>query len=178
MSPPRSMPMCAALLTCVTLAAGCGGAEHPAPTAATPDSAPGGGFQSGDCNNVTDADIAKAVGSSTFTKVVDSDAGCFWQENTAIGSFGLGMGISTWWYRGSDLDTERSLEEKVGRTLTELSIDGNKGFKAYDENACSVYVAKGNDVITWSIQTVNPAMLPDLCSITEQLAQFSQDRVN
>ena len=118
------------------------------------------------------------VGSALYTKVVVSDAGCFWQENTAIGSFGLGMGISTWWYRGSDLDTERSLEEKVGRTLTELSINGNKGFKAYDQNACSVYVAKGNDVITWSIQTVNPAMLPDLCSITEQLAQFSQDRVN
>ena len=33
------------------------------------------GFQSGECNNVTDADIAKAVGSATFTKVVDSDAG-------------------------------------------------------------------------------------------------------
>ena len=59
-----------------------------------------------------------------------------------------------------------------------MSLDGNKGFKAYDENACSIYVAKGNDVITWSIQTVNPAMLPDLCSVAEQLAQLSQDRVN
>ena len=80
------------------------------------------------------------------------------------------MGISTWWYRGSDMDTERSLEQQAGRTLTELSIDGNKGFKAYDANACSIYVAKGSDVITWSIQTMNPAMLPDLCTITGQLA--------
>ena len=78
-----------------------------------------------------------------FTKVVVSDAGCFWQENTMLGTFGAGMGISTWWYRGSDMDTERSLEQKAGRTLTELSIDGNKGFKAYDANACSIYVAKG-----------------------------------
>jgi hypothetical protein len=137
-----------------------------------------GVFRPAECGGVTDADITKAVGSTLFTRVVVSDAGCFWQENTAIGSFGVGMGISTWWYRGSDLDTERTLEQKVGRTLTEVTIDGNKGFKAFDENACSVYVAKGSDVITWSIQTVNPAMLPDLCSITERLAQASQDRVN
>ena len=113
-----------------------------------------------------------------FTKAVVSDAGCFWQENTVLGTFGQGMGISTWWYRGSDMDTERSLEQQAGRTLTELSIDGNKGFKAYDANACSIYVGKGGDVITWSIQTMNPAMLGDLCSITEQLAQLSQERVN
>ena len=92
-----------------------------------------------------------------FTKVVDSDAGCFWQENTMLGSFGAGMGISTWWYRGSDMDTERTLEQQAGRTLTELSVDGNKGFKAFDANACSIYVSKGGDVITWSIQTMNPA---------------------
>nr|WP_123026971.1 DUF3558 domain-containing protein [Mycolicibacterium stellerae] len=159
------------------LAAGCSTAEHPvAPdTPAAPQSS---GFQSGDCNNVTDADVAKAVGSATFTKVVDSDAGCFWQENTMLGSFGAGMGISTWWYRGSDMDTERTLEQQAGRTLTELSVDGNKGFKAHDANACSIYVSKGGDVITWSIQTMNPATLPDLCDITQQLAQLSQERVN
>jgi hypothetical protein len=39
-------------------------------------------------------------------------------------------------------------------------------------------VSKGGDVITWSIQTMNPATLPDLCDITEQLAQLSQERVN
>ena len=172
----RSLTACAALLAGAVLA-GCGGTpEHPPATAtAAPVSS---GFASGDCNNVTDADVAKAVGSATFTKVVDSDAGCFWQENTMLGSFGAGMGISTWWYRGSDMDTERTLEQQAGRTLTELSIDGNKGFKARDANACSIYVSKGGDVITWSIQTMNPATLPDLCGITEQLAQLSQERVN
>jgi hypothetical protein len=88
------------------------------------------------------------------------------------------MGISTWWYRGSDMDVERELEKKAGRTLTEISMDGNKGFKAYDANACSIYVAKGNDLITWSIQTMNPATLPALCGITDELAKLSQDRVN
>ncbi len=107
-----------------------------------------------------------------------SDAGCFWQENTAIGDVGVGMGISTWWYRGSDLDTERSFEQNAGRSPTEMAVNGNTGFKASDDNACSIYVAKGSDVITWSVQTVNPGMLPDLCSITETLAQLSQDRVN
>ena len=95
-----------------------------------------------------------------------------------IADFGAGMGISTWWYRGSDMDTERELEQRAGRTLTELSLDGNKGFKAYDDTACSIYVAKGGDVITWSIQTMNSATMPDLCSIAEQLAQISQERVN
>ncbi len=47
-----------------------------------------------------------------------------------------------------------------------MSIQGNAGFKAYDVNACSIYVAKGGDVITWSIQTMNPSTLPDLCTIT------------
>jgi hypothetical protein len=161
----------------VVFVGGCGSnaskpaVQHPA----APSSA---GFQSGPCNGVTDADITAAVGSAMYTKVVDSDAGCFWQENTMLGSFGAGMGISTWWYRGSDMDTERTLEQQAGRQLTELSVDGNKGFKASDANACSIYVAKGGDVITWSIQTMNPATLPDLCTITEKLARLSQDRVN
>jgi Protein of unknown function (DUF3558) len=156
--------------------AGCGhSGGSAAPSApATPDA----GFRSGDCNGITDADISAAAGPTTFTRAVVSDAGCFWQETSVFGTVGAGMGISTWWYRGSDMDTERSLEQSAGRKLTELSLDGNKGFKAYDGNACSIYVAKGGDVITWSIQTLNPATLPDLCAVTEQLAQLSQDRVN
>lgn len=164
----------AALATSCCALVGCGSTPATDPTPRTPSAM----FRAVDCNGVTDADVTKAVGSTLFTRVVANDAGCFWQENTAIGDFGLGMGISTWWYRGSDLDIERSLEQKSGRTLIELAFNGNKGFKAFDDNACSIYVAKGNDVITWSVQTVNPGMLPDLCSITERLAQLSQVRVN
>lgn len=177
------MPARKLLCRLVAVAAGalwlaaCGAPEHPAtPTSGAP--AAGDGFRSGDCNGITDEDITAAVGSAMFTEAVVSDAGCFWQENTVFGTIGAGMGISTWWYRGSDMDTERTLEQQAGRTLTELSLDGNKGFKAYDANACSIYVVKGGDVITWSIQTMNPATLPDLCSITEKLAQLSQQRVN
>ena len=178
MAVPRSPSRClAALAAAAALLAGCGPSDQRVtPTAPAPP--PGGGFRSADCNGITDADVNKAVGSSMFTRVVVSDAGCFWQENTVIGTFGLGMGISTWWYRGSDMATERMLEANAGRTLTELTLDGNKGFKAFDDNACSIYVAKGGDVVTWSIQTINPAMLPVLCSVTEQLAQLSQQRVN
>ncbi len=95
-----------------------------------------------------------------------------------IGTVGAGMGISTWWYRGSDPDTERTLEARAGRELTELSMAGNEGFQASDANACSIYVAKGSDVITWSIQTMNPATLPDLCGIVRKLAERTQDRAN
>ena len=168
---------CAALAAGIAVLTACGSSDQP-PAPASPAPPPGGGFRSGDCNGVSDADVTQAVGSAMFTRVVVSDAGCFWQENTLLGTFGAGMGISTWWYRGSDMDTERSLEQQAGRTLTELSIDDNKGFKAADANACSIYVAKDSDVITWSIQTMNPAMLPDLCSIVDQLARLSQDRVN
>jgi hypothetical protein len=167
----------AALAVTAALLAACGAPDQSA-RSASPGPRPDAGFRSADCNGVTDADVTKAVGPSMFTKAVVNDAGCFWQENTMLGTFGQGMGISTWWYRGSDMDTERSLEQKAGRTLTELSVDGNKGFKAYDANACSIYVAKGSDVITWSIQTMNPATLPDLCTITGQLAELSQERVN
>jgi hypothetical protein len=159
----------------VALLTACGTSEHPEQPAA-PASA--GGFRATDCNGVTDADVTTAAGSAMFTKTVVSDTGCFWQENTVLGTFGAGMGISTWWYRGSDMDSERALEERAGRILTELSINGNKGFKAADANVCSIYVSKGTDVITWSIQSMNPAVLPDLCTITGQLAQVSQDRVN
>jgi len=76
------------------------------------------------------------------------------------------------------MDTEWGLEQLAGRTLTELAIAGNKGFEAYDDTACSIYVAKGGEVITWSIQTMNSATLPDLCSIIEGLARLSQERVN
>jgi hypothetical protein len=159
------------------LLAGCGGGAEQQPSVPE-DAPPAGAFRSDDCNGVTDADITKATQTSVFKKVVDSDAGCFWQEDTMLGTFGAGMGISTWWYRGSDMDVERELEQQAGRTITELAVDGNKGFKASDTNACSIYVAKGGDVITWSIQTMNSAMLPDLCSITDRLAQLSQQRVN
>jgi Protein of unknown function (DUF3558) len=172
----RKSWVCALAAGAVLLAA-CGSSED-ADTKASGAPGPDAGFRSADCNGVSDDDITNAVGSGMFTKAVVSDAGCFWQENTVFGTVGAGMGISTWWYRGSDMDTERSLEQQAGRNLTELSLDGNKGFKAFDANACSIYVAKGNDVITWSIQTMNPAMLPDLCTITEQLARLSQDRVN
>jgi hypothetical protein len=162
------------LVVMVGALVGCGSSQ---PTPAGP-STPTAVFRAADCGAVADADVNKAAGKALFTKVVVSDAGCFWQENTTIGDFGIGMGISTWWYRGSDMATERMLEANAGRTLTELTLDGNKGFKAFDDNACSIYVAKGGDVVTWSIQTMNPAMLPDLCSITEHLAQLSQQRVN
>lgn len=168
---------CAALAAALTLT-GCGDAEETAPPPSPTPTATDDGFRSDDCNGVTDADITDAVGTGMFTKVVDSDVGCFWQENSMIGTFGAGMGISTWWYRGSDMGVERELEQQAGRLLTELSVDGNKGFKAADTNACSIYVAKGDDVITWSIQTMNPASLPDLCTVTERLAKLSQERVN
>lgn len=161
------------------LVGGCGAVgEQARPSTPAPTGAEKSGFRGSDCNGITDADITAAAGKAMFGAAVVSDVGCFWQENTLIGSFGAGMGISTWWYRGSDMDTERGLEQQAGRTLVELAVDGNQGFKAFDANACSIYVAKGDDVITWSIQTMNPAMLPDLCRITEQLAQLSQDRVN
>jgi hypothetical protein len=156
--------------------AGCQAADQDAESATAGPATPG--FRGGDCNGVNDADVEKAAGAGQFTPAVVSDAGCFWQENSMIEDFGAGMGISTWWYRGSDMDTERELETLAGRTLTELSIDGNKGFKAYDDTACSIYVAKGGDVITWSVQTMNSATMADLCSIVEQLAQLSQQRVN
>ena len=153
--------------------AACGNAQpKPAQPAATQ------GFHSGDCNLVSDDDVSAAAGRGRFTRTVVSNAGCFWQENSMIGSFGAGMGISTWWYRGSDMDTERTLERKAGRHLTELSLNGNSGFQASDVNACSIYIAKGGDVITWSIQTLNPSTLPGLCTIIRRLAQLSQDRVN
>jgi hypothetical protein len=157
---------------------GCGSSEKAPAPSTPPAAAQGTGFRSGDCNGITDADISAAAGKAKFTKAVVSDAGCFWQEDSMFGTVGAGMGISTWWYRGSDMDTERSLEQSAGRTITELSLDDNKGFKAYDGNACSIYVAKGGDVITWSIQSLNPSTLPDLCGITEQLAELSQERVN
>ncbi|MDG4663905.1 DUF3558 domain-containing protein [Mycobacterium sp. 236(2023)] len=169
--------ICAAL-TLGVLLAGCGAPDQADETAEGPAQQSGEGFQSVDCNGVTDGDVAAAAGSDLYLPAVVSDAGCFWQENSMIDNFGAGMGISTWWYRGSDMDTERELEELAGRTLTELSIDDNKGFKAYDDTACSIYVAKGGDVITWSIQTMNSQTMPDLCSIIEQLAQLSQQRVN
>lgn len=175
---PKSFSWLVVVVTAAAVLAGCGSAGQPEGRPATTAAASAEGFRGGDCNGITDQDITSAAGPGLFTKTVVSDAGCFWQENTVFGTVGAGMGISTWWYRGSDMDTERMLEQRAGRTLKELSLDGNKGFKAYDGNACSIYVAKGGDVITWSIQTMNPATLPDLCSISEKLAQLSQERVN
>ncbi len=174
------MTMCSLtlrVLAAVAVTAGLAGCSAPQQESAPPAPAPGE-FHSGDCNLVSDDEVNAAAGPGRFTKVVVSDAGCFWQENSMIGSFGVGMGISTWWYRGSDLDVERTLERKAGRQLTELSLNGNSGFEASDANACSVYVTKGQDVITWSIETMNPATLPGLCTVIRRLARLSQDRVN
>ncbi|MCF6389342.1 DUF3558 domain-containing protein [Mycobacterium sp. MBM] len=175
----RRPAMIAALAAAVSVAlAGCGTGETERAAPAAGHQEPGGGFRGGDCHGITDADIARVTGAAQFTKVLVNDTGCFWQENSVVGTFGAGMGISTWWYRGSDMEIERELEKRAGRTISELSLEGNDGFKAYDANACSIYVAKGDDLITWSIQTMNPATLPPLCAITDELAKLSQDRVN
>ncbi|MGB3480608.1 MAG: DUF3558 domain-containing protein [Mycobacterium sp.] len=166
----------AGLAVLVLTLTGCGSPTEPAPSGES--TAPVDGFHSGPCNLVTDDEVEEAAGTAIFRKVLSSDTGCFWQEDTMLGSVGAGMGISTWWYRGSDLDLERQLERDAGRTITELEMSGNQGFQAEDVNACSIYVDKGNDVIAWSIQTLNPASLADLCGITAELAQLSQDRVN
>ncbi len=174
----RRLPLIAAAL----VLAGCTGQQPaPDPVAAPPDRPADTSATWGigtDCNGITDADVARATGTALFTKVLVNDVGCFWQENSVTGTFGAGMGISTWRYRGSDIAAERELEQRSGRTLTEVTIQGNRGFKAYDANACSIYVAKGRDLITWSVQTMNPSTLPPLCGITDQLAELSQDRVN
>ncbi len=143
------------ILAAVAVMAGLAACGAQAAKLVSPTAKPGG-FRSGECNLVSDDDVNAAAGAGMFTKVSVGDSGCFWQENSTIGSFGVGMGVSTWWYRGSDLDSERALERKTGREITELSLDGNSGFQASDENTCSVYVAKGGDVITWSIQTMKP----------------------
>ncbi|WP_395308217.1 DUF3558 domain-containing protein [Mycobacterium sp. AMU20-3851] len=170
-----------ALIAAALVLTGCSAAQpptsEPAPTAGPAETSATWGIGT-DCNGITDADVARATGTALFTRVLVNDVGCFWQENTVAGRVGAGMGISTWRYRGSDIAAEREIEERSGRTLTELSIQGNPGFKAYDANACSIYVAKGRDLITWSIQTMNPSTLPPLCTITDQLAELSQDRVN
>ena len=165
--------MRATVLLAALALAGCaaGPTDRPAP-----EQVPG--FTAKDCNGITDADVARVAGASTFTAAVVNESGCFWQERSLLGTFGAGMGISTWWYRGSELGTERILEERAGRTVTEVSVNGNDGFKAFDANACSIYVAKGEDVITWPIQTMNPATLPPLCAVADELAELSQDRVN
>jgi hypothetical protein len=169
---------CVATIAVALAASACGTPAPQEQASSAGARSTGAGFKGGDCNGVSDAEVAKAVGSVVFIPAVKSDTGCFWQEDSVIGDVGVGMGISTWWYRGSDMDTERGLEQQAGRTLTELSIDGNKGFRAADDSACSIYVAKGTDVITWSIQTLNAKSLPNLCSIVDQLATLSQERVN
>ena len=55
------------------------------------------------------------------------------------------------------------------------SSAGNKGFQASDANDCSVYVAKNADVITWSIQTLNPVSLPDLSTARWRYAPESPE---
>ncbi len=164
------------------LLAGCGTAPDP-PAEGAPAEGPGPagpveGFHSADCNGITDADVRRAAGSAKLTGVAVGDAGCFWQEDAVFGTVGLGNGISTWWYRGADLGEERLLESRAGRTLVEVTVDGHQGFRASDDKACSVYLAKGNDVMAWSLQTLNPADYGDLCAVVSQLVAVSHDRVN
>ena len=171
---PRHHTLCAVLTTLAVAGTACA-AESGSPREGTPGGV--GGFRSGECNLVSDQDINQFGGAGRFIKVLANDVGCFWQEDMLFGSIGDGMGISTWWYRGSDVDSERKLETEAGRTLKEVSVNGNEGFEAFDANACSVYVAKDGDVIAWSIQTLNPATFPDLCAIVRPLAQLTQDRI-
>lgn len=165
-------PGLAAALTVLLLSA-CGTSTPPP---AQPDE-PETGFRSGECNFVTDEDVVRAGGAGRFTRVLANDIGCFWQEDVQFGSAGDGMGIATWWYRGSDLESELDLERKWGRTIKEVTVDGKPGVEAYDDSACSVYVVEGDDIIAWSIQTFNSASFPDLCTIVRPLAQLTQDRM-
>ena len=159
------------------LLAGCG---HPDRGAADPGAAQRRRFPQRRLQRVTDADVTAAAGSADVHQGRRQRRGLLLAgELHASARSAPGMGISTWWYRGSDLDVERTLEQKAGRDITELdAATATSGFKASDANACSIYVAKGGDVITWSMQTLNPAMLPRPVRGHRALAQLSQDRVN
>lgn len=135
------------------------------------------GFRSGDCNLVSDEDVNAVAGAGRFTKVVVNDVGCYWEENSALGAV-VGVGLSTWWYRGAELDDERVLESLAGRTQTNFTLNGNAAFESSDETTCSVYTAKDNEMIAWSIQVDIPTDPPELCTIVRRLAQLTQDRVN
>ena len=178
MAARKGMSWLLAAAAASTILAGCGSSEESAaPTTSAP--APGPGFRSGDCNGITDADITRRGRGGDVHQgrrqrrrlLLAGEFHVRHRRRSAWGSRRGGTAEAIWTPSGSWNRTPAASSPSCRWTAT-------KGFKAYDGNACSFYVAKGGDVITWSIQTLNPATLPDLCTITEQLAQLSQERVN
>src|ERR1700760_4197573 len=72
------------LAICGLALVGCGQGDVPAATNPSVPALPAAGFRSVECNGVTDADVAAAIKKPSYAKVVSTDVGCFWQENTAI----------------------------------------------------------------------------------------------
>jgi hypothetical protein len=136
----------------------------------TADAAPGPFFP--ECGGVSDQTVTRLTGVPGPVTTARTSVGCQWLPDDDD----LGPVFLFNWYRGSPIGRERKTEELSGASVTDIDIDGHKGFVAIRASAtpshyyCDVAIQYQDDFIDWSI-SFREKPSRDLCGIAKELSR-------
>ena len=127
----------------------------------------------GECGSITDEEVARAAGVSSFPTVTRNSVGCVWE----IGSL-LAPHVSFSWYRGSPIGREAQGSGGIGRTPEAIEIEGHPGFQgSVPERLCEIGIQFGDDFFHWSVSYGGFAPTGDVCATARELAGLTVSRM-
>jgi hypothetical protein len=172
------MTVVAAAAVLLVAATGCGGgsADGPAPevgaTSAQPTEDLGvGAMYFGECGSVSTEEFTSLTGLGGVQLQERNTVGCRWESGSIEGGHG-----SFSWYRGSPIQRERTLVERVGRLPEDLTVGPMTGYVAEASSLCEVGLASGGDFFLWSVLYPESRIGGDLCGPVEELARLTVER--
>jgi ribosome-associated heat shock protein Hsp15 len=179
-APRPFVAIVAVVIAAVALLAGCsdsgdGGSASASSSAAT---AAGTGPFFGECGGVTTAEVSQIVGIAGLTNTTNNSSGCEWVTSADQ----LGPQFSFNWYRGSPIGRERATEQLSRESVSDLTINGAKGFIASDVGICEIGMEFGGDFFEWSVSYGLPApgvaqrSTDQVCGAAKQLSTMSIER--
>jgi Protein of unknown function (DUF3558) len=166
-----ALAVAAALLTPVSAACSGGSpsSQPPSPPSATANAVHGPFLP--ECGGVSDQAVAQLMGVPGAVSTARNSVGCQW----------LPYGGLRWpqfwftWYRGSPIERERKGDERMGRSVTDINIDGHPGYIAVasakrGNNLCTVGIQYHDDFFEWSIG-FSQDPFPQPCDIAKGLVR-------
>lgn len=128
----------------------------------------------GECGNVTDDEVAKAMGQPPFPTVFRNSVGCVWQVDAGLSS----PTASFSWYRGSPIGREATGSGLIGRPPEKIDVQGHPGFRgSLSQELCEIGVQYGDDFFHWSISYGLQSASVDPCTAAMNLANLTASRV-
>jgi hypothetical protein len=130
-----------------------------------------GALYFGECGSVSTEEFAQVTGLGTLELVERNSVGCRWESVTGDGGHG-----SFSWYRGSPILRERTLVERSGRFVEDITMGSMSGYVGWTSGLCEVGLSSGEDFFVWSVLYPSGGTGAMICDPVKALAQLTVDR--